>query len=244
MRYVWIVAFILMGTMASAQQTAVAAQPEAATRRQMAAQSDVVAAALRAKAAGQPVLVQACMVAAAHPLAVQAGTDILAAGGTAADALVAVQAVLRRVAPQSSGLGGGAFLVWYDVAKSSITKLDGRETAPLAARARSYLHTNCAGCHQPDSPTNIKIDLRFSTPLSEMKLCNLEPEKGGVARNPVHKDDQLLLIPGRPEASVLLLRIVDTVRMRMPQLGTQIVDEEGSALVAQWIASLQSCEDP
>ena len=133
MRYVWIVAFILMGTMASAQQAADAVQPEAVTRRQMAAQSDVVAAALRAKAAGQPVLAQACMVAAAHPLAVQAETDILAAGGTAADALVAVQAVLRRVAPQSSDLGGGAFLVWYDVAQSSITTLDGRETAPLAA---------------------------------------------------------------------------------------------------------------
>ncbi|MGR3530340.1 MAG: gamma-glutamyltransferase, partial [Sulfitobacter sp.] len=55
----------------------------------------------------------------------------LAKGGTAADALVAVQAMLGLVEPQSSGLGGGAFLVWYDAASGAVTTLDGRETAPL-----------------------------------------------------------------------------------------------------------------
>ena len=70
------------------------------------------------------------MVAAANPLAVEAGARILRAGGTAADAMVAVQAVLGLVEPQSSGLGGGAFLVWYDGATGELTTLDGRETAP------------------------------------------------------------------------------------------------------------------
>ena len=78
------------------------------------------------------------MVAAANPLAVQAGADILAAGGTAADAFVAVQAVLGLVEPQSSGLGGGGFLLWYDAAAGQLTTLDGRETAPLAATPRLF----------------------------------------------------------------------------------------------------------
>src|SRR6056297_983360 len=73
------------------------------------------------------------MIAAAHPLAVEAGAKVLRAGGTAADAMVAVQAVLGLVEPQSSGLGGGAFLVWHDGETGEITTLDGRETAPLAA---------------------------------------------------------------------------------------------------------------
>jgi gamma-glutamyltranspeptidase/glutathione hydrolase len=54
-------------------------------------------------------------------------------GGSAADAMVAVQSVLGLVEPQSSGLGGGAFLVWYDAATGALTTLDGRETAPATA---------------------------------------------------------------------------------------------------------------
>ena len=72
------------------------------------------------------------MIAAAHPLAVEAGARVLREGGTAADAMVAVQAVLGLVEPQSSGLGGGAFLVWFDSTTGEVTTLDGRETAPLA----------------------------------------------------------------------------------------------------------------
>ena len=79
------------------------------------------------------------MVAAAHPLAAKAGIEILRAGGSAADALVAVQTVLGLVEPQSSGLGGGAFLVWYDAAAGSVTAIDGRETAPKAATPELFL---------------------------------------------------------------------------------------------------------
>ncbi len=91
-----------------------------------------------AKAAGQPVEAQDWMVAAANPLAVDAGARVLREGGTAADAMVAVQAVLGLVEPQSSGLGGGAFLVWYDAESGELTTLDGRETAPLAATPRLF----------------------------------------------------------------------------------------------------------
>ena len=97
-----------------------------------------VTAAFAAKDAGKPVTAENWMVAAANPHAVQAGADVLANGGTAADALVAVQAMLGLVEPQSSGLGGGAFLVWYDAASGEITTLDGRETAPLAVTPQLF----------------------------------------------------------------------------------------------------------
>src|SRR5258708_38633554 len=73
------------------------------------------------------------MVAAAHPLAADAGREILAAGGSAVDAAVAVQLVLNLVEPQSSGIGGGAFLPLWSAAERRITRYDGPETAPRAA---------------------------------------------------------------------------------------------------------------
>ena len=94
--------------------------------------SEAAQAALAAKSAGTPTRADNWMVAAANPLAVEAGAAVLRDGGTAADAMVAVQAVLGLVEPQSSGLGGGAFLVWYDANSGAVTTLDGRETAPLA----------------------------------------------------------------------------------------------------------------
>ncbi len=73
------------------------------------------------------------MVAAAHPLAVEAGEAVLKGGGTAADALVAVQLALNLVEPQSSGIGGGAFLLYWDAQTRRLTSLDGREKAPADA---------------------------------------------------------------------------------------------------------------
>lgn len=82
------------------------------------------------------------MVAAANPLAVEAGYKVLKNGGTAADALVAVQTVLGLVEPQSSGLGGGAFLVYYNAENGKLTTFDGRETAPLAAKPELFQDSN------------------------------------------------------------------------------------------------------
>jgi gamma-glutamyltranspeptidase/glutathione hydrolase len=73
------------------------------------------------------------MVAAANPMAVEAGLKVLRAGGSAVDAAVAVQAVLGLVEPQSSGLGGGAFMTYYDAKTKQVTAYNGRETAPKAA---------------------------------------------------------------------------------------------------------------
>ena len=81
----------------------------------------------------QPVSAGTFMVVTANPLATQAGCSVLASGGTAVDAAVAVQAVLGLVEPQSSGLGGGAFMLHYNANTKVVQSYDGRETAPAAA---------------------------------------------------------------------------------------------------------------
>ncbi|HUA88100.1 MAG TPA: gamma-glutamyltransferase, partial [Steroidobacteraceae bacterium] len=78
-------------------------------------------------------------VAAANPLAVDAGLEILAKGGKAIDAAVAVQAMLGLVEPQSSGVGGGAFLMYYDARTAKVSAIDGREIAPLGASADMFM---------------------------------------------------------------------------------------------------------
>ena len=70
------------------------------------------------------------MVAAANPYASQAGLDILSQGGSAVDAAIAVQLMLTLVEPQSSGIGGGTFMLNWDNKKKHMTSFDGRETAP------------------------------------------------------------------------------------------------------------------
>ncbi|HNF66283.1 MAG TPA: gamma-glutamyltransferase, partial [Plasticicumulans sp.] len=79
------------------------------------------------------------MVAAAHPLAVETGRDVIRRGGSAADAAIAMQLVLGLVEPQSSGLGGGAFVLYWDAAAGQVKSLDGRETAPMEADGRLFL---------------------------------------------------------------------------------------------------------
>src|SRR5262245_62123967 len=79
------------------------------------------------------------MVAAANAAAVDAGLEMLRAGGNAADAAVAVQLVLNLVEPQSSGLGGGAFILHWDAAGRNLEGYDGRETAPAAASPDRFL---------------------------------------------------------------------------------------------------------
>jgi gamma-glutamyltranspeptidase/glutathione hydrolase len=84
--------------------------------------------------AREAVVAREFMVAAAHPLAAQAGYDVLARGGAAVDAAIAVQMVLGLVEPESSGIGGGAFLLHWSQREQKLRSYDGRETAPMAAR--------------------------------------------------------------------------------------------------------------
>jgi gamma-glutamyltranspeptidase/glutathione hydrolase len=83
-------------------------------------------------------------VAAANPLAAEAGHRMLRAGGSAIDAAVAAQMVLTLVEPQSSGIGGGAFLLHWD--GRAVQAWDGRETAPAAADERLFLQPDGQPC--------------------------------------------------------------------------------------------------
>ena len=87
----------------------------------------------------QPSFAKHAMVAAANPLAVDAGVKVLRRGGNAMDAAVAVQAVLGLVEPQSSGLGGGTYFIYYDAKTHKVTSYDGRETAPAASGPDLFL---------------------------------------------------------------------------------------------------------
>jgi gamma-glutamyltranspeptidase/glutathione hydrolase len=103
------------------------------------------AAALFLFAAGgaqgrEAVVAQRFIVSAAHPLAVEAGYDVLKRGGSSVDAAIAVQLVLGLVEPESSGIGGGAFLVHWSKGEKKLRSYDGRETAPAAARADRFLN--------------------------------------------------------------------------------------------------------
>ncbi len=94
-----------------------------------------------ATAATQKSLVQArkWMVSSANPLASEAGRQVLREGGSALDAAITMQMVLALVEPQSSGLGGGAFIVNYDAKRRRVTTIDGRETAPGAATPQLFM---------------------------------------------------------------------------------------------------------
>lgn len=96
-------------------------------------------AAPAAPAARAAAAARHAIVVAANPLAAQAGMRVLQAGGSAADAAVAMQAVLGLVEPQSSGLGGGAFICYYDAHRRQVLAYDGREIAPAGATADMFI---------------------------------------------------------------------------------------------------------
>ena len=98
-----------------------------------------------------PVASARFMVVAANPLAVEAGYRILKQGGSAVDAAIAVQLVLGLVEPQSSGIGGGAFMLLHDAKRHKLTAFDGRETAPAAAKPDRFLDADGKPLHFLDA---------------------------------------------------------------------------------------------
>lgn len=103
----------------------------------------------------------------------------------------------------------------------------------IEARARSYLHANCAHCHQPGGwvPGELAMDLRTETPLSEAMICDVPTQyfdNGGARR----------LQPGAPDASALLVRMRATDDKRMPPLASARVDPLAEALMVEWIEGL------
>ncbi|MDR6624534.1 gamma-glutamyltransferase [Caulobacter segnis] len=133
------------------------------------------------------------MVAAANPLAVEAGLRVLREGGSAVDAAVAIQAVLGLVEPQSSGLGGGAFLVFYDAKTGKVTAYDGREKAPSGAGPDMFL-----GADGKPLPfvTALLSGRSTGVPGAVAMLSMAQKEHGAVAWNTLFKDAEKLADDG------------------------------------------------
>jgi len=97
---------------------------------------------LKLKNEGKPIIARKWMVVTANQQASKVAAKILSKGGTAVDAMISAQLVLGLVEPESSGLGGGAFLVYFNSSTNKITTLDGRETAPLNVDEKMFQDPN------------------------------------------------------------------------------------------------------
>jgi uncharacterized repeat protein (TIGR03806 family) len=110
-------------------------------------------------------------------------------------------------------------------------------SASIDQRARAYLHANCAHCHQPGGLAEQTFDIRYTTSLSQTGVCNAQPQKGDTGVT-----GALLLSVGKPDMSVMWLRMTSlNPTLRMPLIGSHVVDTTGSALIYNWIQNLTSC---
>jgi len=109
------------------------------------------------------------------------------------------------------------------------------DAAPVAARARAYLHSNCSSCHRPGAPNRTDLDLRATTALADTGLC------APAALEDFDRPGIRVVEPGDPSASVLSLRMRTLGEPRMPRIGSHEVDEAGTALIDEWITALASC---
>ncbi|RRN65934.1 gamma-glutamyltransferase [Caulobacter sp. 602-1] len=150
------------------------------------------------------------MVAAANPLAVEAGLRVLRDGGSAVDAAVAIQAVLGLVEPQSSGLGGGAFMVFYDAKTGKVTAYDGRETAPAGASPDMFMGSD--GKPLP-FVTAVLSGRSSGVPGAVAMLSLAQKEHGKVAWNTLFKDAEKLADDG----FVVSPRLAGMIVSRAPQ---------------------------
>ena len=113
------------------------------------------------------------MAAAANPLAAEAGREMLRQGGSAIDAAIAMQAVLTLVEPQSSGIGGGAFIMLWD--GKNVHAYDGRETAPAGATERLFLKAD----GQPMAFTDAQIGGRSVATPGVLRALDMAHKKTG-----------------------------------------------------------------
>ncbi|HMJ90088.1 MAG TPA: hypothetical protein VK530_09740, partial [Candidatus Acidoferrum sp.] len=136
--------------------------------------------------------------------------------------------VLQRAGYFKGASGGGKALV-----------SPSNQRAPLETRVRAYLAANCSQCHQPGGPARANWDARYSTPKARTGLVN-----GPLADN-LGDPANRVVAPHSSERSVLLQRLASTdPRLRMPPIASSVVDEEGVALVTEWINSLRARHQP
>jgi mono/diheme cytochrome c family protein len=109
------------------------------------------------------------------------------------------------------------------------------ESLPIEQRARSYLHANCAHCHQPGgwSSPDLTMDLRYQLPLADAHICGEMPG--------FFTHGSALIAPGAPEDSAILIRMRELDLDRMPPVATTVVDPLGDEVVSRWISELPRC---
>lgn len=153
------------------------------------------------------------MVSAANPLAVEAGLNVLRKGGSAVDAAVAVQAVLGLVEPQSSGLGGGAFLTFYDAKTQKVIAYNGRETAPAGAAPDMFLDEKGQPLPFPVAVTSGKAT---GVPGAVAMLSMAQAQHGKLAWKDLFGDAERLA----DEGFVVSPRLAGMISSRFPQAVT------------------------
>jgi uncharacterized repeat protein (TIGR03806 family) len=110
------------------------------------------------------------------------------------------------------------------------------KSAEIAARARSYLHSNCSNCHQPAGMARGDADFRHGIPLSGMGICKIAPTLSdmGIA-------EARLFAPGDPGRSILLQRMATRNQYQMPPLASNRIDPLGTSLLKEWILGVSAC---
>lgn len=106
---------------------------------------------------------------------------------------------------------------------------------PLEARARSYLHGNCAHCHRPMGGGQGTMDLRYAQSFKDTSTCNADNMRGAIG------SATKLIVPGSPDASVLSLRLHATDGKRMPPIAVSLTDPVGTQVIDDWIRALTTC---
>jgi uncharacterized repeat protein (TIGR03806 family) len=107
------------------------------------------------------------------------------------------------------------------------------ESVPAEARARSYLHSNCAHCHMKWGGGNAEFQLLSTLPLKDTGAVNTRPGQGTFDLN-----DPRVIVPGHPERSLVLFRMKKTDLGRMPHVGSSVVDEKAVKFMEEWIMAM------
>ena len=138
---------------------------------------------------------------------------------------------------QLDALAGSGYLVAKPSTAqiSEMARIDDLSTS-IEIRARSYLHSNCSGCHRPGGPAS-QIDFRIQTELQNTMACDVATANGDLGIS-----NARIIAAGEASRSVLVARMqsIDS-DTRMPPLATELVHEEAVAIISEWIDGLSGC---
>lgn len=107
-------------------------------------------------------------------------------------------------------------------------------TSPLEDRARAYLHANCSHCHRLWGGGLTDFQVQVNLPLDQTGMIDVKPERGGYGL-----EDPRIIAPGDPDRSLLSHRMTLTGTGRMPHIGSHVIDDEGVALLREWIRQMR-----